>query len=328
MSVKRVIPIIMMIMICFFSVSCGTSRFTFDRTEKNIKELGGTDSKEVGEEISKIYKNGGIEEVIDTVYQTDYTGGDPYVVVEGYLGEEAYEEFKKVVKELKLEIEDLRKGVNLEKDQIGGNEGLALAVLNDVYPEGLVIEALGGIDKKNTQDFKALLDQKIALRDELRTILDELGIEGIKQALVNGEYTEEEIETYLGKSTLDDAKLMFAEETGTDGFVPVAKEKNSGAMEFVAHNIGEEVESAEEEMPIINYIVIDLILIALVYIFAAVARNAYRRPLSPMVSIIVVAVISVVAVAAATVIFGWSPYWLGFLLSLPSYFILTIETKS
>lgn len=89
---KRVIPIIMMIMICFFSVSCGTSRFTFDRTEKNIKELGGTYSKEVGEEISKIYKNGGIEEVIDTVYQTDYTGGDPYVVVEGYLGEEAYED--------------------------------------------------------------------------------------------------------------------------------------------------------------------------------------------------------------------------------------------
>ena len=324
---KRVIPIIL-IMICFLGVSCGTSRFTFDRTEKNIKELGGTYSKEVGEEISKIYKNGGIEEVINTVYQTDYTGGDPYVVVEGYLGEEAYEEFKKVVKELKLEIEDLRKGVNLEKDQIGGNEGLALAVLNDTYPEGLVIEALGGIDKKNTQDFKALLDQKIALRDELRTILDELGIEGIKEALVNGEYTEEEIETYLGKSTLDDAKLMFAKETGTDGFVPVAKEKNNGAMEFVAHTTNEEVKSKEEEMPIINYIVIDLIFIALVYIFAAVARSSYRRPLSPVVSIVVVAVISVIAVAVATVIFGWSPYWLGFLLSLPSYFILTIETKN
>ena len=302
---KRVIPIFL-IMLCLLGISCGTSRFTFDRTEKNIKELGGTYSKEVGEEISKIYKNGGIEEVINTVYQTDYTGGDPYVVVEGYLGEEAFEEFKKVVKELKLEIEDLRKGVNLEKDQIGGNEGLALAVLDETYPEGLVIETLGGIDKKNTQDFKALLDQKIALRDELRTILDELGIEGIKEALVNGEYTEEEIETYLGKSTLDDAKLMFAKETGTDGFVPVAK----------------------EEMPIINYIVIDLIFIALVYIFAAVARSSYRRPLSPVVSIVVVAVISVIAVAVATVIFGWSPYWLGFLLSLPSYFILTIETKN
>ena len=324
---KRVIPIFL-IMLCLLGISCGTSRFTFDRTEKNIKELGGTYSKEVGEEISKIYKNGGIEEVINTVYQTDYTGGDPYVVVEGYLGEEAFEEFKKVVKELKLEIEDLRKGVNLEKDQIGGNEGLALAVLDETYPEGLVIETLGGIDKKNTQGFKALLDQKIALRDELRTILDELGIEGIKEALVNGEYTEEEIETYLGKSTLDDAKLMFAKETGTDGFVPVAKEKNNGAMEFVAHTTNEEVKSKEEEMPIINYIVIDLIFIALVYIFAAVARSSYRRPLSPVVSIVVVAVISVIAVAVATVIFGWSPYWLGFLLSLPSYFILTIETKN
>ena len=159
---KRVIPIFL-IMLCLLGISCGTSRFTFDRTEKNIKELGGTYSKEVGEEISKIYKNGGIEEVINTVYQTDYTGGDPYVVVEGYLGEEAFEEFKKVVKELKLEIEDLRKGVNLEKDQIGGNEGLALAVLDETYPEGLVIETLGGIDKKNTQDFKSLLDQKLSL---------------------------------------------------------------------------------------------------------------------------------------------------------------------
>ena len=323
---KRIVPILLMISI--FVVSCGTSRFTFDRTEKNIKELGGTYNKEVGEEITKIYKNGGIEEVINTVYQTDYLGGDPYVVVEGYLGEEVYEEFKKVIKELKLEIEDLRKGVNLEKNEIGGNEGLALAVLNETYPEGLVIETLGGMDKKNTQDFKSLLDEKIALRDELRTILDELGIEGIKEALVNGEYTEEEIETYLGKSTLDDAKLMFAKETGTDGFVPVAKDNNSGAMEFVAHADGEEAKAKNEEMPVVNYVVIVLIVVALVYVFAAIARSSYRRPLAPVVSLVSVVIISVVAICATTVIFGWSPYWLGFLISLPSYFILTIETRN
>ena len=138
---KRIVPVLLVL--CLIGVSCGTSRFTFYRTEKNIRELGGTYSKEVGEEISKIYKNGGIEEVIDTVYQVDYQGGDPYVVVEGYLGEEAYEEFKKAVKDLKLEIENLRMGVDLAKDQIGGNEGLAIAVLNETYPEGLVIEALG-----------------------------------------------------------------------------------------------------------------------------------------------------------------------------------------
>ena len=192
---KRIVPVLLVL--CLIGVSCGTSRFTFDRTEKNIRELGGTYSKEVGEEISKIYKNGGIEEVIDTVYQVDYQGGDPYVVVEGYLGEEAYEEFKKAVKDLKLEIENLRMGVDLAKDQIGGNEGLAIAVLNETYPEGLVIEALGGLDKKNTQDFKTILDEKKALRDELRTILDELGIEGIKDALVAEEYTEKDIEYIL-----------------------------------------------------------------------------------------------------------------------------------
>ena len=132
---KRVIPIIL-IMICFLGVSCGTSRFTFDRTEKNIKELGGTYSKEVGEEISKIYKNGGIEEVIDTVYQVDYQGGDPYVVVEGYLGEEAYEEFKKAVKDLKLEIENLRMGVDLAKDHgFTSGEG-PLSLLGAEYTHG------------------------------------------------------------------------------------------------------------------------------------------------------------------------------------------------
>ena len=193
-------------MIGLLLVSCGTSRFTFDRTEKTITELGGTYNKEVGEELEKVYKNGDIDDVIEMVYQSDYTGGDPYVVVEGYLGEEPFEEFKKRVKEIKKEIENLWKGVDLEKDQIGGNEGLALAVLDETYPEGLVIEALGGLDNKNTQDFKNLLDQKYALRDELRGILSQSGIEGIKEAIVNEEYTEEEIEAYLGKSTLDEVK--------------------------------------------------------------------------------------------------------------------------
>ena len=151
---KRIVPVLLVL--CLIGVSCGTSRFTFDRTEKNIRELGGTYSKEVGEEISKIYKNGGIEEVIDTVYQVDYQGGDPYVVVEGYLGEEAYEEFKKAVKDLKLEIENLRMGVDLAKDQIGGNEGRAIAVLNETDPEGLDSEAHGGEEEKNTQDLKTI----------------------------------------------------------------------------------------------------------------------------------------------------------------------------
>ena len=236
------------LMIGLLLVSCGTSRFTFDRTEKTITELGGTYNKEVGEELEKVYKNGDIDDVIEMVYQSDYTGGDPYVVVEGYLGEEPFEEFKKRVKEIKKEIENLWKGVDLEKDQIGGNEGLALAVLDETYPEGLVIEALGGLDNKNTQDFKNLLDQKYALRDELRGILSQSGIEGIKEAIVNEEYTEEEIEAYLGKSTLDDAKLALAKETGTDGFVPVAKKSgDTGEMEFVAKKDSAKTNTAENE---------------------------------------------------------------------------------
>lgn len=324
---KRIFPIA--IMICLLMVSCGTSRFTFDRTEKNIKELGGTYSKEVGEEITKIYKNGGIEEVIDTVYQSDYEGGDPYVVVEGYLGEEAFDEFKKAVKELKLEIENLRKGVDLEKDQIGGNEGLALAVLDETYPEGLVIEALGGMDKKNTQDFKALLDEKIAMRDELRGVLDESGIEGIKEALVNEVYTEEEIETYLGKSTLEDAKLLFAKQTGTDGFVPVAR-KSSGAagLEFVAHADGSTTPESKEETPMITYIVVVLVVLALLYVIAAVARSSYRRPLPQIPSIVAVAVAAVIAIGASTLITGWSLFYLGYILVIPAYFILTVDMRN
>ena len=42
------------LMIGLLLVSCGTSRFTFDRTEKTITELGGTYNKEVGEELEKV----------------------------------------------------------------------------------------------------------------------------------------------------------------------------------------------------------------------------------------------------------------------------------
>ena len=324
---KRIMPFI--IMICLLCASCSTSRFTFDRTEKSIKELGGTYNKEVGEEISKIYKNGGIEDVIETVYQNDYEGGDPYVVVEGYLGEDAFEEFKKVVKEKKTAIENLRKGVDLEKDQVGGNEGLALAVLDETYPEGLVIEALGGMDKKNTQDFKSLLDEKIAMRDELRGILDEKGIQGIKEALVNEVYTELEIETYLGKSTLDDAKLLFAKETGTDGFVPVARTNGSGVaegMEFVAHKNAVAEEEKKEPIPPIIQIVAVLVALVLIYIIAAVARTSYRRALPALPSVAAISLLTAIGIGALTLAMGWSVYWLGVLLALPAIFILTLDT--
>ena len=120
---------------------------------------------------------------------------------------------------------------------------------------------------------------------------------------------------------------MFAKDTGTDCFVHIAKSSTANAMEFLAHSDEDQGVEEKEEMPIINYIIIDLIVVALTYIFAAVARSSYRGPLSPIVSLIVVAVIAVVAIAAATVVMGWSPYWLGILLVLPAYFVLTIEMR-
>ena len=45
------------------------------------------------------------------------------------------------------------------------------------------------------------------------------------------------------------------------------------------------------------------------------------------VAAVLVAVIAVVAIAAATVVMGWSLYWLGILLVLPAYFVLTIEMR-
>ena len=83
----------------------------------------------------------------------------------------------------------------------------------------------------------------------------------------------------------------------------------------------------KEEMPIINYIIIDSIVVALTYIFAEGASCSYRGLLSPRVSFVVVALIAVVAISAATVVMGWSPYWLGILLVLPAYFVLTIEMR-
>ena len=155
------------------------------------------------------------------------------------------------------------------------------------------------------------------------------GIEGIKEAIVNEEYTEEEIEAYLGKSTLDDAKLALAKETGTDGFVPVAKKSSeTGEMEFVAKKDSSKTNTAEdEEMPIIQRIVVIIIVLAFFYIIAAVVRTSYRGALPIGPSLAAVIVLTFLAIGGATLALGWSIYWLSFILAIPSFFILSTETR-
>ena len=311
---RKYIPLI--ILACFFAVSCGTTRFSFDRTERNIVELGGTYDKTTEDNIKKLYDNDGLDEVIREVYSGAYTAVD----VQGYLGDDVFKEYEKRVEELKKEIETLRMDEGLE--------AVANAVLDETYPEGLIIEAFGGEEKKLTSDFRSVLEEKTALKDELRGILEELGYEGIKDALVNGEYDEETIEEYLGKSTLDKAKEIYAKETGTDGFNPTKKDTSASAatMEFVSSNAKESEEENEKKSLIVQIVAIVVILIVC-YVIAAVVRSLNRGPLNTVVSVIATLGATIASVVIAFVISGWSVYYLAFLLILPVFFILTAEMR-
>ncbi len=296
-------------------VSCGTTRFSFDRTERNIVELGGVYNKTTEEDIKKLYESDGLEEVIREVYNGTYTPVD----VQGYLGDDVYKAYEKRVEELKKEIEALRMSDGLEE--------VAASVLDETYPEALVIEALGGEEKKLASDFRAVLNEKTALKNELRGILEELGYEGIKDALVNGEYDEETIEEYLGKNTLDKAKEIYAKETGTDGFNPTKKDSSNAALQFVSATERTDTKESGETNLIVEIVSVAVIVIVF-YIIAAVVRSLNRGPVSTLIAVI--STFASVFVPALVLFFlsGWSIYYLGFLLILPVYFILTAEMRS
>ncbi len=296
-------------------VSCGTTRFSFDRTERNIVELGGVYNKTTEEDIKKLYESDGLEEVIREVYSGIYTPVD----VQGYLGDDVYKAYEKRVEELKKEIEALRMSEGLEE--------VAASVLDETYPEALVIEALGGEEKKLASDFRAVLNEKTALKNELRGILEELGYEGIKDALVNGEYDEETIEEYLGKNTLDKAKEIYAKETGTDGFNPTKKDSSNAALQFVSATERTDTKESGETSIIVEIVSVAVIVIVF-YIIAAVVRSLNRGPVSTLIAVI--STFASVFVPALVLFFlsGWSIYYLGFLLILPVYFILTAEMRS
>ncbi len=296
-------------------VSCGTTRFSFDRTERNIVELGGVYNKTTEEDIKKLYESDGLEEVIREVYSGTYTPVD----VQGYLGDDVYKAYEKRVEELKKEIEALRMSEGLEE--------VAASVLDETYPEALVIEALGGEEKKLASDFRAVLNEKTALKNELRGILEELGYEGIKDALVNGEYDEETIEEYLGKNTLDKAKEIYAKETGTDGFNPTKKDSSNAALQFVSATERTDTKESGETSIIVEIVSVAVIVIVF-YIIAAVVRSLNRGPVSTLIAVI--STFASVFVPALVLFFlsGWSIYYLGFLLILPVYFILTAEMRS
>ncbi len=309
---RRYLPLIIIVLL--LGVSCGTTRFSFDRTERNIIELGGVYNKTTEEDIKKLYETDGLDEVIQEVYSGTYTAVD----VQGYLGDDVFKAYEKRVDELKKEIEALRMSEGLEE--------VANSVLNETYPEALIIEALGGEEKKLASDFRTVLNEKTALKNELRGILEELGYEGIKDALVNGDYDEETIEEYLGKSTLDKAKEIYAKETGTDGFNPTKKDSSKEALQFVSSTASTAGKESEEKNLIVEIVSVAVIVIVF-YIIAAVVRSLNRGPLNT-----VVAVISTFAAvfAPALILFfvsGWSVYYLGFLLILPVYFILTAEMR-
>lgn len=314
---------LLFLIISLLLVSCGTTRFSFDRTERNIVELGGIYNKQTEEDIKKIYTEEGLDEVILEVYKGTFTALD----VQGYLGEDIYKQYTKRVDEYLKEIEALRREE--------GMDALTGAVLDETYPEGMVIASLGGENTKLASDFKVKLEEKMGLRDTLRGILEEQGYEGIKNVLVNEEYDEDTIEEYLGKNTLDEAKTIYAKETGTDGFSPVssasstATKSNKTNIKFVSAESGTvEKEEDKKELALVQQIIIVASFIIVFYLIAVIIRAFNRRPLSFVIATVITLSITILSFLLAFLLFGWSIYYLAFLLLLPLYFILTAEMRN
>lgn len=313
---------LLFLIISLLLVSCGTTRFSFDRTERNIVELGGTYNKQTEEEIKKIYTEEGLDEVILEVYKGTFTDLD----VQGYLGEDIYKQYTKRVDEYLKEIEALRREE--------GMDALTSAVLDETYPEGMVIASLGGDNTKLASDFKVKLEAKTDLRDTLRGILEEEGYEGIKNVLVNEEYDEDTIEEYLGKNTLDEAKTIYAKETGTDGFSPVsstttATKSNKTNNKIVSAESGAVVkEENKKELALVQQIIVVASFIIVFYLIAVIVRAFNRRPLSFALATVITLSLTLLSFLVAFFVFGWSIYYLAFLLLLPLYFILTAEMRN
>ena len=320
---KRSIPII--ILMCLLLFSCGSTRFAFDRTERSIIELGGTYDKTTEEDIKKFYEAEGLDELILEVYRGTFTSVD----VQGYLGDDIYKEYQKREKEMLKEIVTMRNEEGLDE--------VVNAVLDETYPEAMVIAAFGGEGTQLVTDFREAYEEKKGIKDELTLILQEQGYAGIKDALVNGEYDEETIEEYLGKSTLEKAQEIYAKETGTDGFNPTKKSSttttttsssSSSSMQFVSSSGDTDYENTEKkETSLITRIVAVVVADIVLYLIAAVVRSLNRGPVSVVVAACVAFFSTGAAFGVAFALTGWSIYYLGFLLILPIYFILTADVR-
>ena len=319
---KQSIPII--ILMCLLLFSCGSTRLAWDRTERTIVELGGTYDKTTEEGIKKFYEAEGLDELILEVYRGTFTSVD----VQGYLGDDIYKEYQKREKEMLKEIVTMRNEEGLDE--------VVKTVLDETYPEAMVIAAFGGEGIQLVADFREAYEEKKNIKEELNRILQELGYAGIKDALVNGEYDEETIEEYLGKSTLEKAQEIYAKETGTDGFNPTKKSStttttsssSSSSMQFVSSSGDTDYESTEKKetsliIRIVAVVVADIVL----YLIAAVVRSLNRGPVSAVVAACVAFFSTGAAFGVAFALTGWSIYYLGFLLILPIYFILTADVR-
>ncbi len=321
MKMKRAIPVILLM--CLLLFSCGSTRFAFDRTERSIIELGGTYDKTTEEDIKKFYEAEGLDELILEVYRGTFTDVD----VQGYLGDDIYKEYQKREKEMLKEIVTMRNEEGLDE--------VVKAVLDETYPEAMVIAAFGGEGTQLVRDFREAYEEKKGIKDELTLILQDQGYAGIKDALVNGKYDEETIEEYLGRSTLEKAQEIYAKETGTDGFNPTKKSSStttassSGqSMQFVSSSGDVDYENAEKkETSLITQIVAVVVAVIVFYLIAAVVRSLNRGPVSAVVAVCVTFFSTGAAFGVAFALTGWSIYYLAFLLILPIYFILTADVR-
>lgn len=98
-------------------VSCGTTRFYFDRSERNMIELGGVYNSETEKALKALYENEGMSGVLREVSLGTYTEID----VQGYLGDAVYQYYLDA-KEESLEENEPETIAFMKQESSDGND--------------------------------------------------------------------------------------------------------------------------------------------------------------------------------------------------------------
>ena len=132
---------------------------------------------------------------------------------------------------------------------------------------------------------------------------------------------EDVVYTFEDKEDLPVIEKAESEEEGV--LIPVADHSN---------DIPSRLADADEEEPAVIFdepmrpwmleLMVALIVDIILFTAASAVRNAVRAPLTPVVSAAISLLMTALTIVLSSIIAGWSPAWLSYLLLLFTYYLL------